>query len=129
MELISKSIVFAFGIFLIFSGFLMFLNPEKARIIIGKAGSTYLINYSELGIRLLIGIAFVYSSLYSIHEFYFKIVGCFLIISALILMLVPIKKHNQFSKKAAEMLKPVYLKICAPFSIAFGVILLLILIK
>ena len=124
MELISKSIVFAFGLFLIFSGFLMFLNPERARAIIGKAGSTIVINYGELIVRLLLGISFVISAKTNAYELYFRIFGYFLIISAVILMLTPMKTHHKFSTKAAEILKPIYLRICAPFSILFGCIIL-----
>jgi len=125
MITIASFIIILFGLFLVFSGFLMFFKPEKVREIIAKAGSTYLINYTELGIRLLIGIAFGYISLYSIYELQFKIIGYFLIVSALLLMLVPIKMHNQFSRKAAEKLKPIYLKICAPFAIFLGTLLLI----
>jgi uncharacterized membrane protein YiaA len=125
MIIIANSIIVFFGLFIVFSGLLMFFKPEKVREIIAKAGSTYLINYTELGIRLLIGIAFVYSSLFSIYELQFTIIGYFFITSALLLMLVPIKKHNQFSRKAAEKLKPIYLKICTPFAILFGVLLLI----
>ena len=122
---IAKYMVLFFGLFLIFSSFILFFKPQKAKEIIGKAGSTYFINYMELGIRLLIGIAFVMASKIAIYQFQFKIVGCFLIVSALFLMCVPIKKHNQFSRNAAAKLKPLYLKICAPFSLFFGVLLLL----
>lgn len=124
MFIISHFIVVLFGVFLIFAGFLMFFNPEKTKEIIAKAGSTYLINYAELGLRLIIGMAFLYASLFSVFDFYFNIIGYFLIITALLLMLVPIKKHNQFSKMAAESLKPIYLKMTAPFSIFFGVLIL-----
>ena len=127
--MIANFIITLFGIFLVFSGFVMFFKPEKAREIIGKAGSTYLINYTELGIRLIIGISFLMASLYSNYEMQFKIIGCFLIFSALILMCVPIKKHHQFSTNAAKMLKPIYLKICAPFSIFSGIILLIMINK
>ncbi len=120
----AKYIVVFFGVALIFFSFLFFFRPQKAKDIIAKAGSTYLINYTELGIRLLIGIAFVLSSKIAIYEFQFKIIGYFLIVSALVLMCVPIKKHNQFSRNAANKLKPIYLKICAPFSLIFGIILL-----
>ena len=124
MIMIANFIIVLFGLFLLYSGFLMFFKPEMVRAIIAKAGSTYLINYTELGIRLLIGIAFLVSTVYSNYELQFTIIGYFLIISALLLMLVPIKKHNQFSRKAAEKLKPIYLKICAPFAILFGVLVL-----
>lgn len=124
IQVIAKCIIILFGLFLVYAGFLMFFKSEKVRTIIGKAGSTYFINYTELGIRLLIGIAFLISSLFSIYELQFKVIGYFLMISALLLMLVPIKTHNNFAKNAAEKLKPIYLKICAPFAILFGFLVL-----
>ena len=129
MELVSKYIIICFGLFLIYSGFLMFLNPEKVRVIIGKAGSTILINYGELIIRLLLGISFVISAGVNAYQQYFTIFGYFLIISAVILMLTPMKTHHKFSTKAAETLKPIYLRICAPFSIGFGILILLAIFK
>ncbi|NJM80582.1 MAG: hypothetical protein HC854_14945 [Flavobacterium sp.] len=125
MIVVAKYIVIFFGLALIFFSFLFFFKPQKAKEIIAKAGSTYLINYTELGIRLLIGIAFVISSKLALYVLQFKVVGYFLIVSALVLMCVPIKKHNQFSRNAAIKLKPIYLKICAPFSLAFGIIVVL----
>ncbi len=124
---ISHFIVILFGIFLIFAGFLMIFNPEKTKEIIAKAGSTYVINYVELGIRLLVGIAFFCIASFSIYTFYFKIIGIFLIVSSLLLMCLPIKLHNKFSRKAAEQLKPLYLKIFGPISILIGILLLTLL--
>ena len=129
MELVSKYIIICFGLFLIYSGFLMFLNPEKVRTIVGKAGSTILINYGELIIRLVLGISFVITSKTNTYEQYFTIFGYFLIISAVILMLTPMKTHHKFSTKAAETLKPIYLRICAPFSVSFGILILIAIIK
>ncbi|WP_320815542.1 hypothetical protein [Flavobacterium sp.] len=125
IQIIAKCIIVLFGLFLVYAGFLMFFKPERVREIIGKAGSTYFINYTELGIRLIIGIAFLISSLFSIYELQFKVIGYFLMTSALLLMLVPIKTHNNFAKNAAAKLKPIYLKICAPFSIFLGTLLLI----
>ena len=107
----------------------MFINPEKARAIIGKAGSTMVINYGELIIRLVLGISFVISAEANAYEKYFTIFGYFLIISAVILMLTPMKTHNKFSTKAAETLKPLYLRICSPFSIAFGLLILVAIMQ
>lgn len=124
VQIIAKCIIILFGLFLVYAGFLMFFKPEKVRTIIGKAGSTYFINYTELGIRLIIGISFLISTIYSNYELQFTVIGYFLMISALLLMLVPIKMHNNFAKNAAEKLKPTYLKICAPFAILFGFLVL-----
>ena len=124
MILLAKYSIFIFALFLIFVAFLMFFKPYKTKEIIGKAGSTYLINYGELGIRFLIGIAFVWASEISKYPFYFEIIGYFLMASALVLMALPIQQHNQFSKKAAASLQPIHLKVCALFSVLFGILLL-----
>lgn len=124
---LSHLIVLFFGLFLIFAGFLMIFKPEKTKVIIGKAGSTYLINYLELGIRLLVGVAFFYIASFSIYTFYFKIIGMFLIISSLLLMCLPIKLHNKFSRKAAEQLKPLHLKFFGLISILIGILLLILI--
>lgn len=124
MIVIANFLIIAFGLFLIFSGFLMFFKPEKVRVLIGKAGSTYLINYTELGIRLIVGIAFLINSFYSNYEIEFKVLGYFLSITAIILMFIPIKIHNRFSRKAASFLRPIYLKLIAPISVFFGLIVL-----
>lgn len=124
MFFIANFIIIVFGFFLIFSGFFMFFKPEKVRVLIGKAGSTYLINYTELGIRFLVGIAFLVSSLFSLYEIEFKIVGYFLIVSAIILMLFPIRMHNALARQFVKILKPIYLKFFAPLAIITGLLLL-----
>jgi hypothetical protein len=48
MLLAAKWIVIVFGVFLIGAGFLMLLNPKKARSILQGAGSTNFINYAEI---------------------------------------------------------------------------------
>ena len=53
MILIAKYIVIPFGVFLIGVGLLMLLSPTNARAYLRKAGSTNLINYSEITIRMI----------------------------------------------------------------------------
>lgn len=115
-------ILMAFSLFLVWSGFMMFFKPEKVKKTIALAGSTLLINYAELTIRLVIGIAFVFIK--TKYELIYSYVGYFLIISALILMFVPIKKHNKFSVYASGKLKPMYLSFFAPISIAMGILII-----
>ncbi|WP_339886984.1 hypothetical protein [uncultured Flavobacterium sp.] len=121
---ISQFIVTLFGIFLIFASFLMFFSPEKVRNIIAKAGSTYLINYSELLIRFIVGLAFLNSAIFSTYGSYLELIGEFLMITAVLLMFVPIKLHNKFAKNAADRLKPFYLKLVAPISLFLGIFLI-----
>lgn len=115
-------VILLFGVFLIFCGFIMFFYPENAKRLISKAGSTFMINYAELGTRLFVGLAFVLveTKFETVYDYF----GYFLIISALLLMILPIKKHNQFSKKASDYLKPIYLKLLAPISIVFGMLII-----
>lgn len=122
MNFLSSSVVIVFGLFLIWSGFLMFLKPEKVKKIIATAGSTYFINYAELTIRLIIGLAFV--KVKSNFELVYNVFGYFLVFSALVLMLVPIKMHNRFSVKASNILKPSYLKFFAPISVIIGMLVI-----
>lgn len=122
IEKISFLLLFAFGLFLIWSSYMLFFNPEKVKKIIAMAGSTTFINYFELTIRLIVGIAFIFVS--TKFDQVYSMIGYFLIISALILMIIPKKLHNGFSTKAAEKLKPIYLKIAAPFSLFGGLLLI-----
>jgi len=53
----AKLIVITFGIFIILAGFLMLFNPEKARELLKKFASNNVINYTEITLRLMVGIA------------------------------------------------------------------------
>lgn len=122
MNSLYFSILALFSLFLVWSGVMMFFKPNKVKNIIGLAGSTLFVNYAELSIRLVIGIAFVFVK--TKYKLTYSYIGYFLIISALILMLVPIKKHNKFSLYASEKLKPIYLNFFAPISILMGILII-----
>ena len=122
MNVLSFSVIIVFGLFLIWSGFMMFLRPEKVKKIIAAAGSTYFINYGELTIRFFIGLAFI--NVKSNFVLVYNVFGFFLVFSALGLMLIPIKMHNGFSVKASNFLKPSYLKFFAPISVIIGLLVI-----
>jgi hypothetical protein len=118
MVLVYKLIIVLFGLFIVWSGFMMFLKPETVKDTIAKAGSTYLINYAELTIRLIVG--FCFTKIVSQYGIVYELIGLFLMVTAVILMFVPIKLHNRFSVMASKRLKPIYLKFLAPVSITIG---------
>jgi len=118
--MIPKLIVILFGLFIIFAGFIMLLNPEKARRIVSRAGSTIFINYAELILRMSAGIALILSAENSKSEFLFQILGWFITVSSVIIMIVPRKLHHQYSVKSAKIIKPNYFRIISPFSFLFG---------
>lgn len=125
-QYIFKIIILSFGIFLIWSSYLMFFKPIKTKSIIALAGSTLSINLFELLLRLIVGIAFVYFK--SSHEIVFKTIGYFFIFSAIFIMLIPMRIHNSFSRKAAEKLKPIYLKFTSIISLIAGFLLIFVII-
>lgn len=122
MEVVAFLITFLFGIFLMYVGFLMFVKPYKVRELIGKAGSTHKINFLELIPRLIIGISLIIVE--TKFELIYNYSGFFLVFSAIIIMLLPLKMHNGFSKKAADFLKPIYLKFIAPISVFIGILVI-----
>jgi uncharacterized membrane protein YfcA len=120
MLIFAKFTVIAFGLFIIFCGFLMLFAPQKANDYLRKFGSTNFINYTELFIRILIGVAIIYASDISKFPDIFKIFGWFMVISGIILCCVPRRIHHNFSVQAAETLKPFYFQLISPFSFLFG---------
>ncbi|WP_291721769.1 hypothetical protein [Bernardetia sp.] len=118
--ILSKYIVVLFGLFLISVGFLMLFAPTKARETIAKAGSTNFINYAEITIRLIPAAAMVFYADFCRYPMFFKVLGGFMIATSLLLYLVPRKYHHAYSLKSAEILKPLYIRLLFPFSMAFG---------
>jgi preprotein translocase subunit SecG len=121
---IAKWIVILFGIFLIASGFLMLLSPEKARATLRKAGSTNFINYAELIIRMIPAAGLIIYSEFSRFPVPLKVLGWFMLITSIILCIIPRKLHHSFSLKAADILKPVYFRFISPLSFLFGSVII-----
>ena len=117
---IAKWVVLFFGIFIIFIGFVMLINPKKARSTLRKAGSTNLINYGEITLRLIPAIALIVYSDFSKFPEAFKIFGWIMLVTSVILYFVPPRVHNKFSMKSADILKPIYFQLISPFAFIFG---------
>ncbi len=121
---IAKWVVIIFGIFIIFVGFVMLIKPEIARNTVRKAGSTNLINYGEITIRLIPAIALILSSSLSRFPRFFEIFGWTMLITSLLLNLVPRKTHHSFSMKSADILKPIYFRMISPFAFVLGLFII-----
>ncbi|RMA64808.1 hypothetical protein [Ulvibacter antarcticus] len=121
---IAKWVVIIFGIFIIFAGFVMLFAPKKARITLRKAGSSNLINYSEITIRLIPAIALILHADYSKFPIAFSVFGWVMLITSLILYVVPRKIHHKFSMKSADILKPLYFQLISPFAFLFGALII-----
>jgi len=126
--LIAKWTTVLFGVFFIGTGLLMLLNPQKARAILRKAGSTNFINYAEITVRIIPAAALILSADISKYPDVFKIFGWFMLITSFILYFVPRQIHHNFSLKAADILKPYYFHLISPFSFIIGLLLIYSLI-
>jgi len=124
MVFAAKCIVVLFGFFFFCSGFLMLFTPEKAREILRKAGSTNVINYAEITIRMIPATALIICSEYSRFPEVFRIFGWFMLMTSVVLYFVPRQIHHNFSLKSAEILKPIYFQLIAPFAFIIGCFLI-----
>lgn len=120
MVMLAKWTVILFGFFIISVGLLMLLAPEKARATLKKAGSTNLINYAEITIRMLPAIGMIYYAEYSKYPEVFTIFGWFILVTSLVLYFVPRKLHHGFSLKSAEILTPIFVQLLSTLAFLFG---------
>jgi hypothetical protein len=120
METVWKYVLIIFGLFFIASGILMLFRPQAARNIISKAGSTYLINYSEITIRMIPAIALIMYSGFERFQELFKLSGWFMLVTSFFLLFVPPTLHHKFSVGCANVLKPVYMRLVSPFAVFIG---------
>lgn len=124
MLLTAKYLVMAFGIFIIAIGFLMLIKPQKAREILRMAGSTPLINYGELILRMIPAAGLILSAADSKYPQFFALLGWFMIGTSVFLMLLPRKYHHAYALKCADILTPGRIRAIAPLSFIFGGFLL-----
>ena len=124
IETLAKWIVIVFGGFFIFVGLIMLTNPQKVREIVRKAGSTNLINYVEITLRMIPAAALILAADISKYPLVFKVFGWFMLCTSFVLYFVPRQIHHNFSTKAADILKPFYLQLISPFAFIIGVLII-----
>lgn len=102
----------------------MLSNPTKSRAILRKAGSTALINYAEITLRMIPAIGLILAADISLYPLLFKLFGWFMFGTSLVLYTVPRKLHHAFANKCADILQPYFFLIFAPLSAAIGYFLI-----
>jgi hypothetical protein len=118
--LFAKTVLILFGFFLIAVGILMLIKPIKSRALLRLFGSTNLINYGEITIRMIPAVAFVLYASYARFPTAFELIGWFMLVTSFILFLVPRKWHHAYAVKSADLLKPDYIRCLSPFSVMMG---------
>ena len=103
----------------------MLLNPNLARATLRKAGSTNVITYTEITLRMIPAIGLILAAPVSKYPTILPIFGWFMLITSFVLNFVPRTLHHNFSNKCADVLQLQYFMLKAPFAIAMDVFLLL----
>ena len=124
IETLAKYTIILFGAFFICVGLIMLINPQKARGILRKAGSTNFINYAEITLRMIPAVALIIAADISKYPTVFKIFGWFMLCTSFVLYFVPRQIHHNFSTKAANILKPFYFQLISPFAFVIGILLI-----
>ena len=118
--IVSIALIILFGLWLIGVSIFALLRPRKAIAAIGNFASTNLINYSELGLRALVGAAFVHSHDASPAPAIFATIGWGLIVSSLLIALAPRRWHSAYAQYCAKNIPPFLVYIFAPVSMIAG---------
>lgn len=127
MLVLSQIVLTLFALWLIGLGIWAMIKPKAALYGLSKMGSTDLINYTELGLRFFVGLAFIGGAgLFKLPQLS-MIFGWFLVATSIILMLIPKHWHNNYSVYWSQKLTPISVRLFMPFGISFGVFLLLLM--
>jgi uncharacterized membrane protein YfcA len=124
IAVISKWTTILFGAFFICAGLIMLFKPKIAREILRKAGSTNLINYAEITLRMIPAAGLIFSADQSRFPEIFKTLGWFMLCTSIVLYFVPRETHHKFALRAAEFLIPLYFQLISPFAFLIGIILI-----
>jgi len=124
METLATIIVAAGGFWLIAVSLFMLYRPFQALFALSKMASTNLINYTEITLRMITGIALVYVANSMDYTWFFNFFGWFLVISAAVLYAVPRQWHANYARYWAGKLTPLYVRALSPFSLVFGIFIL-----
>ena len=112
-----------FGLWLIGLGVWAMAKPGAALYGLSLMGSTNLINFTELGLRFLVGLAFVDGVELFERPQGVVIFGWFLMVTSIILVLIPRRWHAAYAVFWAKKLTPRSVRLFMPFSISFGLFL------
>lgn len=127
MLLAAQTLSGIFALFLTLVSLAIIFKPRMMHRVLGKMGSTPAIHFTELSLRALFGAALFYAAPLSYYPRPLQIFGAFMVVTAILIMLAPRRWHHGYARKAAQILKPYMLRICAWFSLLGGVWLLKVL--
>lgn len=124
VQTLALLLVVLSGLWLVWVGVFVSVKPVRALEILGKMASSYRINFTEQGLRLLAGIALVVRAEASKVAGLFSLLGWFVVGSSALLLVLPLRWHARYAVRCSELLNPTRVRLLAPVSVALGVLLI-----
>lgn len=116
----SQWLTVAAGAWLVGLGVYMLVQPRNALAALGRMGSSPVIHISEMGLRILAGVALVGSAPGSRLPLTLTAIGSFLVASAILLLILPRGWHAAYSAWWSQRIPIVAVRLIAPLSWAMG---------
>ena len=93
------------------------IYPRRELTGLSKMASTNLINYTELIIRLIVGLAFIAGKDSFARPDISMVIGVFFVVSAIMLMIIPRRWHAAYAVYWAQKITPIAVLLLMPLSI------------
>ena len=124
MTTLAHCLVVLSSVWLIGVSLFMMTKPQTALVYLGKMASTNLINYTEITIRIIVGIAFVVFASHSRFPMMLEVFGWILVVTSLVLYFIPRKWHSAYAVFWSKKLTPLMTRLAGLIGLAAGIFLL-----
>lgn len=116
----ARWLVILFGLWIAAVGVLMAFAPRTALAGLARMGSTLVINVTELGLRLIAGMAVWFAADLSRWPEGFRVAGAFIVVTSILLLAIPRRWHHAYAVWWAQQLKPLGVRLLAPAALMAG---------
>lgn len=120
MAIIATAIVIFAGLWIIWTGLGMLVEPQRMRELLAMMASSQQINLTEQSLRALVGIAMIVQANAAKLPVFFTIGGGFLVVTALALALIPLRWHASYAIWWADTLKPWAVRLLSAPAVLLG---------
>ncbi len=124
MATIATAIVIFAGMWIVWIGIGMLVEPQRMRDLLAMMASSQRINLTEQSLRALVGIAMIVHADAAKFPTFFLIGGGFLVVTALALAVIPLRWHASYAIWWADKLKPWAVRLLSAPAIALGGLLI-----